>query len=146
MKILYLKLVLVVLLLSCQKEPEKIDYGNDSCQYCRMLITETRFGGELITSKGKIYKYDSIECLAFDQRKYNVEDIHSMWVIDYTPPHKLLNTKSSLFLLSENLKSPMGLNLSAYGEGYELDVIKDNFGGEEIQWDEVVEYVAQSWN
>ena len=51
-------------LASCQPGPEPFRIGRDACDDCKMTIAEARFGGELITRKGRIYKFDDLHCLA----------------------------------------------------------------------------------
>ncbi|MGB5288980.1 MAG: hypothetical protein WBN42_10875, partial [Ignavibacteriaceae bacterium] len=54
-------LPLLFLLASCGSKPEPINYGKDECEFCRMQISDNRYGAELVTDKGKVYKFDSIE-------------------------------------------------------------------------------------
>ena len=42
---------------------EEINYGVDACAYCKMNIVDPKFGAELITKKGRVYKFDAIECM-----------------------------------------------------------------------------------
>ncbi len=56
-------ITLTLLISSCGSKPEPINYGHDECEFCRMQISDNRYGAELVTDKGKVYKFDSIECL-----------------------------------------------------------------------------------
>ena len=47
---------------SCTTKPQPIKMG-DACDFCIMGVADNRFGAELITKKGKIYKFDDIHCL-----------------------------------------------------------------------------------
>ena len=138
--------VSTILFISCNPEPTPIQYGKDNCEYCRMLISDTKYGAELITKKGKIFKYDSIECLAAYSNEIDQNEIHSMWVVNFSRPNELININDSQFLLSDNLKSPMGLYLSAYKDGEQLAEIQKQFGGKIIVWKELVDYVIHEWN
>ncbi len=144
-KIVYL-IPLIFILGGCSSDPEPIKYGHDSCEHCRMLITDNNYGAELITKKGKIFKYDSIECLADYQSNLSEEEIHSMWVVDFYPPNELINFNEAHFLQSENLKSPMGLYLSAYKTELELNEVIKKYGGKKIIWKELTDYVLKEWN
>lgn len=145
----YLKLLSILSLFfiqACSSEPEPIKYGHDSCEHCKMLISDHNYGAELITKKGKIFKFDSIECLADYQKTLSNEEIHSMWVVNFYPPNELINIKNAYFLLSDNLKSPMGLYLSAFNNDVELNKIAEKYGGKEINWEDLLEYVNKKWN
>lgn len=135
-----------ILLSACSPEPEPIQYGKDNCEYCMMLITELKYGAELITEKGKVYKFDSIECLAAYSDKINPREIHSMWVVNFSRPNDLINVSNSHFLLSDNLKSPMGLYLSSHKDESNLLEIQKQYGGKKINWNELVNYVIGEWN
>ncbi|MBU0560425.1 MAG: nitrous oxide reductase accessory protein NosL [Bacteroidota bacterium] len=139
-------LLLLFLLNSCSKNPEPIVYGDDNCEYCKMLITNPAYGTELVTDKGKIYKYDSIECLAAYSAESNKEEIASLWVTDFGNPGNLINLDSALFLRSEKLRSPMGLNLTAFSDEKTLQDIISKHSGERITWDEIAEYVREEWD
>ena len=130
---------------SCQKAPEPISYSNDSCDNCKMTISDPKFGAELITNRGKIYKFDSIECLSAFYGSMKEEEIHSVWVTDYLTPEKFINTADAYFLVSEKLKSPMGLNISAFADQNSLDKIKADYGGKVLSWKDVQSYVKNEW-
>ena len=48
----------LLLLNGCSKGPKPIDYGNDGCHFCKMTIVDKIHGSELITEKGKVFKFD----------------------------------------------------------------------------------------
>ena len=55
---------MLLLFSSCKTEPKPIDFGSDACEFCQMIIIDNHYGGELITEKGKVFKFDSGECMA----------------------------------------------------------------------------------
>ncbi len=147
-----LKLMLVVVLVfatsSCkgEPEPEPIEYGKDSCAYCLMLIGDAGFSAELKTKKGKVYKFDSIECLAafILSGKVREGNILAIWVADF-PSKKLVKLEEVKFLISQKLRSPMALNISAFVREEELKQAHRNFKGKIVSWKEVLEYVREKW-
>ena len=112
--LLLLSFLISFALVSCQPKPEAISYNHDECAYCKMKISDTKFGAEIVTSKGKIYKYDSAECLVQTYIKEENPDYAFVIVTDYSNPTSLIEASSATFLISENQPSPMGGNLSAY--------------------------------
>lgn len=131
---------------SCQSSPEQINYGEDNCDNCMMTIADPKYGAELITDKGKIFKFDSIECLADYSAKIEPKTIGSMWVTEFSNKESFINTLDALFLKSEKLRSPMGLNLSAHKTLDDFNSVKSEFGGEKLSWDELLNYVKTEWN
>ncbi|NBC18911.1 MAG: hypothetical protein GVY18_16540 [Bacteroidetes bacterium] len=150
LRVLTITLMLGLLLLAgCTPEPEPIRYGQDECAYCRMAITDPRYGSELVTSTGKTYMFDSIECLAAHVQTTAQEspeiEVHSLWVTDYTRPEHLIRVDAAAFLHSDSLRSPMALNVAAFGDRARRDAAHDSLGGTPMGWAEVKHLVQEQW-
>src|SRR5690606_30570495 len=65
---------LLLLFTACKPEAQAIDYGFDSCTHCKMTIADNRYGAELVTQKGKVYKFDAVECLTAYEESDSEED------------------------------------------------------------------------
>ena len=132
---------------ACSRDPEPIDYGKDMCSYCKMSIVEKQFGTELITKKGKLEKFDSIECLAAFLQSGQISggDVLSCWITDYYHPGSFLKADKSFFLHSENLRSPMGEFLSGYSNINEAKKSMNEHGGNILNWNEVKLLVKKNW-
>ncbi len=137
---------LVFVVTACEPKPEPIRYGEDNGAYCMMTITDRRFGAELVTKKGKVYKFDSIECLAgfLLDGQVSPEEVHSLWVTDFARPGTLIRAEDALYLHGENVRSPMGMNLAAFADRAGLDAVRERTGGEVLGWDEVLDLVKTS--
>jgi copper chaperone NosL len=139
---------LLFIFFSCEKKeikPVPIQYGVDECEYCRMKITDPRYGSELLLKTGKAYKFDSVECLAayYIQAK-DKNKIHSLWVPDFITK-EFIPAQKAIYLHSKNLPSPMGLNISAYKTKEELEKVKAKYGGDVLSWEDVVKLVKKEW-
>lgn len=137
---------ILFLLTACSKEPEPIEYGSDSCSNCRMLITDQKFGSEIVTDKGKIFKFDSIECMANFYSTQKKDENFSLWVTDFNHPKKFIDADKAFFLRSDKIKSPMGMNLAAFSNKNEQDKAASAFNGTQINWKELVDYVKNNWD
>ncbi|MBT8380340.1 MAG: nitrous oxide reductase accessory protein NosL [Ignavibacteria bacterium] len=138
----------IILFVSCGSEPEPINYGHDECEYCRMLITDNKYGAELITKKGKIYKYDSIECLINYSLVENLlgDNEVTMLVDDFSNPGNFTDARTSSYLHNDNFRSPMGLNVMAFStEEQRSNFAKEN-AGSKLSWIEVIELTKQKDN
>jgi copper chaperone NosL len=140
-------LLSVLWLGSCAVEPQAIRVGEDECSHCRMRISDPHFAAQLLTVQGRSYKFDSIECLAAFEIEENVpaERVHSLLVQDLDDPERWLPAKEAHFLRSEQLRSPMGLHLSAYGSAEAAAARRDELGGELLAWEEVEALVREAW-
>jgi copper chaperone NosL len=139
--------LLMLCLIACSKDAVPIHFGEDICSHCKMIISDQRYGGELLTAKAKPYKFDSIECMAAYILKENEgsENIYSLWTIDFNKPEKLINADQAWYLLSNSLKSPMGLNLSSCLTHDNAESLKNLYGGEIMHWAAIKEVVREKW-
>lgn len=131
---------------ACTPSPEPINYGKDECEYCRMMITDNKYGSEIVTDKGKIYKFDSIECLIeFALEKNIIGDINQTFLVtNFANPGNLMDTRTAEYVHNDNFRSPMGLNVSAFGSESEAQKFLSENGGRELNWFDVIELVKQS--
>jgi copper chaperone NosL len=104
----------LTLLVSCTVAPEKIEYGKDACSFCDMTIVDKTHAAEYVTKKGRSYKFDAIECLINDLKDKDENEMAFILVSDLLAPTELINANEATYLISEELKSPMGANLSAF--------------------------------
>ena len=127
----------LVLIISCSPKPKAINYGEDGCHYCSMTIVDRQHAAELVTEKGKVYKFDAAECMIH----YISEDETPMayyLVTDYTKPEGLVDAKTATFIISENIPSPMGANLSAVATIEQAVDLQEMQGGNLYSWDELL--------
>jgi copper chaperone NosL len=140
-------LFIALFLVSCEPTVQAIDYGHDGCSYCRMTIVETFYGSEILTKKGKAYKFDSVECLAAFIIKEEVpaNKIQDLYFTDFENAGKLFPLDEMIFVQAKKLKSPMGLNLSAYRNQKTADDVAMLYFGETLSWDQVKSFVETAW-
>lgn len=110
-------IIVLGLFSACSRAPEPIQYGKDACTHCKMTIMDKRFAAEIITSKGKIVKFDAAECMV-DFLKENTPiatNTNSIFLVsDFDHPGQFVDARKSLFLKDNSLMSPMGGNLAAF--------------------------------
>jgi len=131
--------LLIFLLISCNPESQPIHYGEDKCEFCRMSIVDQRFGGEIVTQKGKIYKFDAIECLVnyLDEHVEDEAKLKFVLTNTYDAPGKLIDTKACNYLKSQNMPSPMGMFLNPFKENSEALKFQEENTGSIFKWDEL---------
>ncbi len=134
----------LALLAACEPGPRPIAYGEDVGDYCRMTIVDEGYGAELVTRTGKVYTFDSIECLAAFYLEGQVprQEVHSLWVTDFQDPPALIRVEEAFFLHSRDLPSPMGMNLTAFSDVIRRDAVTNSFYGDLLDWEGVLDLVA----
>jgi copper chaperone NosL len=138
-------ILIILTLTSCGSKPEPINYGHDECEFCRMLVTDNKYGAELVTDKGKIYKFDSVECMIeFSLVKNTLGDTNNKLLItDFNNPGNLVDARNSFYVKNDKFRSPMGLNVTAVNNGEQAQKFISENGGEKLSWIEVIELVKQ---
>jgi copper chaperone NosL len=129
-------LLMVVALAGCSSGPQPIKPGTDQCHFCKMTISDPRFGAELITRKGKVYKFDDVVCLKNFRRSGVLDDADkaALWFTDFAGSHNLVAESESAFLQSEALHSPMGSNIAAFSHKDSLQQAAKFFNGRAVVW------------
>jgi copper chaperone NosL len=76
--------IATLLMTGCNPKAEKIIAGTDSCAECKMTIMDPKFGAEIVTKKGKVYKFDDAHCVAtfLERRAVELSDLHQT-LFDY---------------------------------------------------------------
>lgn len=108
--------IVLAALASCNTKPQPFAYGKDVCDDCKMTIMDPKFGGEIITKKGKIYKFDDSHCMVHFIKNGSVKesDIAQTVFIDYSNDKNFIDVKSGFFVASPQLKSPMNGNAACF--------------------------------
>jgi copper chaperone NosL len=132
-------LLFTLMLTSCSKGPRAINFGTDGCDFCKMTISDNRFGGELITQKGKSYKFDDMHCLQSFLKSNIIDtaDIAEIYLLDFSRPGTFLTSEESFLLKSEDLRSPMGGNIAAFKEKDSMAKFILKYPGESFSWNEL---------
>lgn len=127
---------IVLLLSSCSIEPQAINFGEEDCDFCKMTISDNRYGAEALTQKGRVYKFDDLHCMKAFLKDETVEssNIHSLWVVNFEDAGKLINVEESFFLHNEILKSPMGSNIAAFDNENDLKNNLSKYSGTALKW------------
>ncbi|MCA0429973.1 MAG: nitrous oxide reductase accessory protein NosL [Bacteroidetes bacterium] len=127
---------LTFILTSCgQSGPEKINLNKDDCDNCKMSISDKRFACELVTEKGRVYKFDDISCLvSFNQENKDKTNNALFYIQDYITPNELIQHSNLIFITGENVNSPMGGNIAAFSNKDSAEVYKNKWEAAKIDW------------
>jgi len=139
----FIAIPILALLISCQVSPGKIDYGEQSCHFCRMTIVDRQHAAQFVNDKGKTYNFDATECLINYLSGVDEEDVGLLLVSDYNLPESLIEAELATFIISEEMPSPMGANLSALSTKAEAEEILQHKKGKIYNWNELLQYFKE---
>jgi len=139
MKHTSLLFLFLLLLGACKIEPEPIAYGSDVCHYCSMTIVDKQHAAEYVTDKGKAFKFDAIECMMNDLKETGTGEISLFLVNGFDAPARLIDATGATYLISEDIPSPMGENLSAFQSEGTAKSVQSEQQGEILTWQDLKE-------
>jgi copper chaperone NosL len=135
-----LSISIFLFFISCSTEPEPLQYGTDICRFCKMTLMDKKFGAELVTTKGKVYKFDDLNCfLNFYNSGYEPEEnFKHKLVVDFSAPAKLIDATNAFYIKSSEIRSPMNGQVAAFETKASMDIFKKQWKGIYLAWGEVV--------
>lgn len=101
-------------LVACSPGSPEIAYDLDSCNFCRMTISDQRFGAAARSAGGRLMHFDSIECLAGWVAVQETPP-RDVWVTDAMAPGVLVPVATVRFHRAAPGTSPMGRGFVAVG-------------------------------
>jgi copper chaperone NosL len=130
--------LILVAALACQRVPRPLVPGVDACDFCRMTVSDTRFGGEIQSRTGRIHTFDAVECLAsFHLDAAERNDVRGAWTVDFESG-RMVPVDSAVFLQDGTLSSPMGRKLASFAPEHRAG-LEARYGGRVVSWTEVLE-------
>lgn len=126
---------MMVVLSSCGANgPVAINYNKDACDFCKMSISESHFASELITKKGRAYKFDDMSCMLEYINNIKKSDIQTYYVGSYQKDNLLIDASKAWYVKHEELRSPMGGNIAAFETKEEASDYAGKNGATVIDW------------
>jgi copper chaperone NosL len=131
----------LLLLQSCSTGPQPIAYGKDGCHFCKMVISDQRFGAEVITDKNKIYKFDDTHCAVsfLKSNSLKPEEIAAVYLADFSKQGSLIKAGDCFLFASEELKSPMGGNVAAFTAEDSMKKYRQQMNGIILNWNQIIQ-------
>lgn len=138
LKTLLLVSFFAAILFSCSKGPQPINFGVDNCNHCMMNISDVRYGAELVTQKGRVYKFDDMYCMKefINGDALGENQVHSLWLVDFDATENLIPAEQSFLLHNPDLKSPMGSNTAAFADETTREKQYAEHSGTMLLWEE----------
>jgi len=110
-----------------------------------MQISDNRYGSEIITNKGKVFKFDEVGCMVeYAMVKNFIGDINQKFLVtDFATPETFIDATNVFFVQNDNFRSPMGSNVMAFDSEVSRQKFAAESGGSLLNWVDVIEIVKQ---
>lgn len=133
-------LIVFIAFQACSVKPEPLHYGEDACHTCRMTLMDTKFGAEVVSVKGKVFKFDDMNCMVnfLNSGTLTERDVAYRMVVDYSIPEKLVAAENAFFVKSDEIRSPMASHIAAFEKKEDMDRHKKTWDGIYLTWGELV--------
>lgn len=136
-------IVLFSLMVSCGIDgPEPIQLHKDACSSCKMSISEGNFAAELITQKGRIYKFDDVLCMNLFISENQDSKVSKLYVGDYLKKNELIDAETAWYVHSEKIKSPMNGHIAAFAQKADAEKLADELDTSVQNWKEIESIIA----
>lgn len=125
-------------LTSCgEAGPEPIQINKDLCAFCKMTIVDDRFGAEILTEKGRHYKFDDLQCMIrYDSENKSVP-VKAFYIHNYASPGQLIDASTAFYIEGENVRSPMRGDMAALSTFDEAQEFGKKLSARVISWTDI---------
>ena len=93
-------------------EPVPVTLGEDACAGCKMIVSDARFGAQLIERSGKVEQFDDLGCLLQRHRRESLEP-EGIFVRTW-PAGAWIRGDQAWLLSARDVPSPMGYGFAAF--------------------------------
>lgn len=124
---------------ACTAPPRELVAGLDTCEFCRMTVSDVRFGAQVGTRTGKRLAFDAVECVASYVLAAEAGAVNEVRVADFETG-RLVPADSATFLVDSRLASPMGRSLVAFAARDGEALVREH-GGRATNWSGVLAMV-----
>jgi copper chaperone NosL len=113
-------LFLLINAFACNTIPNSIKIGKDACSYCKMTVSDNRFGVVLVTEKGKNFIFDDPQCLASylnspkNSPQNSILKKSSIYFTNFIGAHLLVNANEAFIIKSQQIHGPMNGSFAAF--------------------------------
>ncbi|MBK5284235.1 MAG: nitrous oxide reductase accessory protein NosL [Bacteroidia bacterium] len=119
---------------SCGNSFKPINYGKDECDNCKMTIVDKKFAVEILSGKGKAFKFDDLSCAKqfVNNGNINVKEIKDVFINNFNKPGEYIKLKDTYVAESKSIRSPMGGNMAAFASVDEVKHFIGSHGGTSV--------------
>lgn len=118
--------------------PPAINYGEDRCAMCGMVIADPRHAAAWRDARGRAALFDDIGCMVNMLRREDPGPATSYYVHDYND-ESWLEAPAATFVIAPAIKGPMAYGLAAFASVDAARALAAQHGGAVHDWAGVLE-------
>ncbi|WP_426095885.1 nitrous oxide reductase accessory protein NosL [Flavobacterium sp. DSR2-3-3] len=124
---------------SCAKtEVVPIKLNVDTCDFCKMTIADGKYAAEVITEKGRVFKFDDIMCMMHYEKENANTKMTAHYVNNYTQDNVLIPAETAFFLSGGTIQSPMRGGVIAFSSENEAKEFGIKLKAKPVTWEAVI--------
>lgn len=113
----------------------RIRYGEETCDRCRMIISEKRFAAAYRTEAGQLRKFDDLGC-AILHREAHEEAVTQFWGYDFEETG-WLDVRKAFLVRSPDLITPMGYGIAVLPTAVKASALVEKVNGQLVKFDQL---------
>lgn len=117
---------------------EPIKLNADNCDFCKMSIADGKYAAEVITQKGRVYKFDDISCMVNYCKENTNTKIGAYYVSDFAQDNALIPAQTAFFLSGGTIKSPMHGGIIAFPSEKESKEFAAKLNAKPMNWETII--------
>jgi copper chaperone NosL len=102
-----------------------------------MTISNGKFAAELLTKKGRYYKFDDVSCMLQYAKENTNAQVQSFFVNDYAKDNTLIPAELSFYLKGGKINSPMRGNFAAFATDKDQNAFQKQLNAKMLTWEQV---------
>lgn len=133
-----LLVLFTISILSCSNRgPKPIFINKDICDYCTMTISNLKYSSELITAKGRVYKFDDISCMIKFAKSNTVVPYKAFYVNDFLADNKLIPVEQGHCLMGGTIHGPMNGKVAVFSTKNDAEENQSKLNAQPVDWKEI---------
>lgn len=110
----------------------------DNCDFCKMSIADGKYGAEVITQKGRVYKFDDIMCMVNYCTENTDTKIGAYYVNDFAQDNTLIPAETAFFLSGGAIQSPMHGGVIAFSSKNGVAAFESKLNAKPVTWNAII--------
>ena len=127
-------LLLLAMMAGCTSgpaQPVSIDTRNDTCAYCRMVVSDPRIAAEIVASGEEPRVFDDIGCLRDYLARHELPREALVFVADHRTG-EWIQARHAVYTVSTGRRTPMASGIVAHASRESRDIDPDAANGADV--------------